>query len=121
MRREVLERVEPRPERAHVRDRQRRAFEVERRHRLDEGEVAGGPRPWAGEVAREEPVRGPLADTAQRDEPSLDLLVVQHAQRRVVDVRAREADDVLRLAPREAERQELLRLGGAMPSRVGKE
>src|SRR5207249_9259420 len=54
---QVLERVEPLAESAHLSNRQLAAAEVEGRDRLDEAEIAGRPRARAREMAGEEPIR----------------------------------------------------------------
>ena len=59
-------------------------------------------------MAREEPVGRPLAEAAQRDEPRLHLVVRQRRECGEIELRAGEPDDVLRLAPREADRKELV-------------
>ena len=61
MRREVLEGVEAVAQLVHVQT-------VEDLHRLAQAEVAGGPRARAREVAREEPLRRPGAEPANRRE-----------------------------------------------------
>lgn len=72
-----------------------------------EAEVARRPGFRAGEVAGEEPVGRPLADSGKRDEGGLHLLVGQERERVEVELRAREADDVLGLPTGEAERGKL--------------
>src|SRR4051812_48132766 len=69
----------------------------------------------ATQIAGEKPVGSPLAEPAQRRQPSLDLVVGEERQRGQVEVGAREPDRVLGLAPREAEREELLLRGGREP------
>ncbi|HZC30664.1 MAG TPA: hypothetical protein VE261_04040, partial [Gaiellaceae bacterium] len=49
------------------------------------------------------------AETADRDEPCLHFFIWKQGQSREIDLRAREADDVLRLPAREAERDEFVR------------
>src|SRR4029078_10924396 len=78
---------------------------IERRDRLAHAEVTGRPRVWPGEMAREEPVRSPLAEPAHAGDPRLDLVVGQPGQCVEVEIRPREADHVLGLAPGEAERE----------------
>ena len=60
------------------------------------------------EVAGEEPVRRPFPEPAQRDEPRGHLLVGQRGELVQVEVAAREPDDVLRLAGREADADQLV-------------
>src|SRR5581483_4877290 len=75
-----------------------------------EREVARRPGPRPRQVAGEIPVGGPLAEAAARDKGGLDLLVGEARElverRRVVG----QAENVLRLAPREPEQHELVRL-----------
>src|SRR4029078_809950 len=92
---------------------------IERRDRLAHAEVTGRPRVWPGEMAREEPVRSPLPHAAHRgdarhdpaagpahgDGPRLDLVAGQPGKSVEVEIRPREADHVLGLAPGEAERE----------------
>src|ERR1700756_5207391 len=101
MRSQFLEGVEALARRADV------DVTIERAYRLPQGEVAGRPGVGAAEVAREEPVRRPLAEPAQGGELLLPLVVGEKRQPLEVDVGASEADHVLGLAPREAEREEL--------------
>src|SRR6266576_6731994 len=79
--------------------------------RLAQGQVSPRPCVRAGQVTREKPVGTPLAEPAQLDEARLHLVVGELRERAEVEVGAREPNDVLRLAAREAERDELL-LGG---------
>ena len=111
MRRQVLEGLEALAEGPDV-----LGFRIEGPHRLREREVAGRPGAWAREVAREEPVRGPLAEATELDEPRLDLLVGK--ARKLLEVgRGRgEAGDVLGLAAREAERDQLLLARAGQPA-----
>src|SRR6185312_817214 len=88
---------------------------IERAYGSAQREVTGRPGARAAEVAREEPVRRPLAEPAQRGKPRLDLLVGLEGQSDEIEVGAREPDHVLRLAPREAERGQLLLRGGREP------
>ena len=53
---------------------------IERGHRLPQSQVAGGPGVRPREVAGEEPVRRPLAEPAERDEPGGHLLVGQRCE-----------------------------------------
>ena len=68
-------------------------------------------------MAGEEPVRGPLAEPAAGHERGLDLLVGESREfverRRVVG----QAENVLRLAPREPQQHELVRLRAPQPLR----
>ena len=66
-------------------------------------------------MAGEEPVRRPLADPGQRGEGRLDLVVGQERERAQVEVAARQPGRVLGLPMREAEREELVRLGRGQP------
>src|SRR5947208_1746135 len=95
VRRQVLERGETRTCRALV------GIAVEVGDRLAQPDVADGPGARSREVAREEPLRRPLADSAQLDEARLHLFVGKRREPVEVNVGAREADDVLRLAARE--------------------
>ena len=79
---QVLERLESRAHRAHLRGRERGAVSVERLDRLAQAEVAGRPGARPREVAREEPVDRPLADAADRLQLALDLLVGQRRDAR---------------------------------------
>jgi hypothetical protein len=111
MRRQVLERGEALADRPYLLGRQVSALAIEARDRLAHAEIAGRPRLRAAEVAGEEPVRRPLADAGQGRQLRLHLVVGQHREREEVEVAAREADDVVRLAPREAECRQLVGLG----------
>src|SRR5947208_266160 len=91
---QVLEGSEPCADRAHVLIRT-----IERGDGLAQSEVAPRPGLRPREVAREEPVGGPLAEAALRDELRLHLLVRQTGERGEVEVAPGEAEDVLRLAP----------------------
>src|SRR5262249_38431402 len=102
VRRQVLKGLEACARRADV------DVTIERAHGLAHGEVSGRPGARAAEVAREEPVGGPLAEAAQRGQLRLHLVVGEKRQRLEVEVGAREPDHVLGLAPGEAEREELL-------------
>src|SRR6185437_5614682 len=73
---------------------------IERAHGLAQGEVARRPGVGTAEIAGEEPVRGPLAEPAQRGQPGLDLVFGQERQAFETEVGASEPDHVLRLAPR---------------------
>jgi hypothetical protein len=84
---------------------------VEMENGLTETEVAGRPGVRTREVAGQEPVGGPFADTGNRDEPGLHLVVRQGREPVEIEVGARQSDHVLRLAARESERQELVGLG----------
>src|SRR5260370_21327995 len=81
---------------------------IERLHRLAQRKVAPRPGVRAREVPREEPVRGPFAEAAHRRQPRLDLVIRPRGEPSEVEVGARKPDDVLRLAPREPEREELV-------------
>src|SRR5689334_11160688 len=96
MRSEVLERLEALAQSAHV-----RGVRIEEGRGFANGEIARRPRTRSGEVAREEPIRSPLAETANRHEPSLDLLVRKLRQGRVLDHLRVDPYDVLGLAPPE--------------------
>src|SRR3954467_584559 len=103
MRGQILEGIEAFARRADV------DVTIEPAHGLAQGEVSGRPGTRPAEVAREEPVRRPLAEPTQRGQLRLHLVVGEDGQRREVEVGAREPDHVLGLAPRETEREELLR------------
>src|SRR5581483_2358836 len=81
---------------------------IEIRDCLAEREVAPRPRVRAREVTREEPFGRPLAEPADGDDARLHLLVRERRQRLQVEVGAREPHRVLRLAAREASRDEVL-------------
>jgi hypothetical protein len=66
-------------------------------------------------VAGEKPVGRPLADPRQRSQCRFDFFVRQQRDRVQVEVAARQAGRVLGLAMREAEREELVRLGRSQP------
>jgi hypothetical protein len=102
VRSQVLEGLEPRARCADI------DVTIERAHRLAQRQVARRPGVRTAEVAGEEPVRGPLAEAADRDEPLLHLFVWEESEIFKVEVGAREPDDVLGFAPREPERNELL-------------
>src|ERR1051325_753126 len=106
MRGEVLERLEALPQSAHV-----PGVRIEEGRGFANGEIARRPRARSREVAREEPIRRPLAAPANRHKPSPDLLVRKLREGRVVDLLRGDPDDVLGLAPREAEPDELVRIG----------
>src|SRR3954470_23818484 len=97
VRRQVLERLEPMSCGALV------GIAVEVRDGLAQADVADRPRARTREMTREEPLRRPLADAAQLDEARLHLFVGKRGEPVEIDGGAREADDVLRLAAREAE------------------
>src|SRR5207237_4680823 len=103
---QVLERVEALARGAGVVE-----LRVERRERLPQGEVARGPGRRPGEVPREEPVHGPLADSRQRDEPRAHLVVRERGEPVQVEVAPGEPDGIRGLTAREAEGDELVRLG----------
>ncbi len=93
---------------------------VENLGRLAQREVAGRPRARPGEVAREEPFGGPRAEPAQRRDRGAHLVVVESAASACrSSVAARERDGVLRLPPREADREQLVLGRRAIRSRVG--
>src|SRR6201987_1390398 len=94
---QILEGIEPRALRADV------DVTIERAYRLAHGQVARGPRAGAAEVAREEPVRRPFAESAQRGQPLLHLGVGEERELVEVDLRAGEPAHILRLAAREAD------------------
>ena len=48
---------------------------VEMENRLAQAEIAGGPGVGAGEVARQEPLRGPFSDSREGDQARLHVLV----------------------------------------------
>src|SRR5205823_12873943 len=81
---------------------------IERAHRLAQREVARRPGTRTPEMAREKPVGRPLAEAADGDDPLLHVFVREESKPGQVEVGAREPDDVLGLAPREPERDELL-------------
>jgi hypothetical protein len=60
------------------------------------------------QMTREEPLRRPLAEPAQRCKPRLHVLVRQLREGIEIDRVTREPDDVLGLAAREAEREQLV-------------
>ena len=66
LRGQVLERREPLAHASDLLDRERATGSVERRDRLSHAEVARGPCVRTREMAREEPVRGPAAEPADR-------------------------------------------------------
>ena len=103
VRAQVLERGEALAQGAHLVDRQGPAFAVEAGDRLPDSEVARRPGPGPREVAGEEPVGSPLADSRQRSQRVLDLVVGQSSEAAEVEIAAREADGVFGLAAREAE------------------
>ena len=80
MRGEVLVRAEPRGEGSKVGH-----VTIERGHRLPQSQVAGRPGVRPREVAREEPVDRPFADSGQRREPSSHFVVRQPAKRAEVE------------------------------------
>ena len=84
---------------------------VMQRERPADAEVAGSPRLRAAEVPCEVPVRGPVAQTAHGRDPRFHLVVRQRRELVVGQLRAGDADDVLRLAVREADGEEVVRLG----------
>src|SRR5262249_46167437 len=100
---EVLKRLEAGARRADVRD-----LRVERRHSLPQAEVTGRPSLRPGEVTRQEPVRTPFADPAQRGKPLLDLLVGQVLELGEVEIGTRDSKDVLGLTTREADCRQLV-------------
>ena len=102
MRSQVLEGLESRARRADI------DVTIERAHRLAQREVARRPGTRTPEMAREKPVGRPLAEAADGDDPLLHLFVGEESKPGKVEVGAREPDDVLGLAPRESERNELL-------------
>src|SRR5437868_5230671 len=107
---QVLERCEPRADRAHVRVRT-----IERGDRFPQTEVAPRPRLRPREMAGEEPLSRPLADPALGDELCLHVVVGQERETPEVELAPRESDDVLGLPPREAEPDELLLLHEGEP------
>src|SRR5205085_3161143 len=88
---------------------------IERLDGPPQDEVAGGPGLGAAEVACEVPVRTPLAEPTHRDEPPLDLVAGQRGERVEIEVAARDPEHVLRLAPREPERDQLAVVRGCEP------
>src|SRR5262249_14447992 len=72
---QVLERGKAVAEHAHLLDREQRAVTIERRDRLAQTEVARRPGLRPGEMAREVPVGGPLAEAANGHERRFDLVV----------------------------------------------
>src|SRR5918999_5590029 len=72
-------------------------------------------------MAGRKPARGPLADPGQGHEPGLHLLVRERREAAEVEIAAGEADRVLGLAAREADRHELGRLcvSDPLPPREG--
>src|SRR5262249_45372129 len=107
---QVLERCEPGADRAHV-----RVCTIECGDCLPQAEVAPRPRLRPREVTGEEPLGRPLADPALRDELSLDLVVRQPREAVEVELRPGEAEDVLGLPTREAERDERGVVGESEP------
>ena len=81
---------------------------IERSDCLPQSQVARRPGVRPRKVAGEKPVGRPLAEPADRDEPRRYLLVWKPGERVEIEVAAREADDVLRLAGREADADQLL-------------
>src|SRR5919202_5857350 len=59
-------------------------------------------------MPREEPVGRPLAEAPLSDDQSLHLLIRKRSEPLEIEVAARDSDHVLRLAAREAERDELV-------------
>jgi len=110
--REVLEGVEALAEGADV-----SCFEVERDDGLAQREVAGRPGARAREVAGEEPVGRPFAEAANGHEPGLHLVVGKTGQPLELDRACGQAEDVLGLAPREAEHDEVFLAGAPEPLR----
>src|SRR5439155_24267115 len=104
---QVLERSEAGSHRADLLDRYVAAATIEGGDRLAQAEVAGRPGLRPRKVAGEIPVRRPLAEPADRDDPLLHLVVGQPSELPVVGLGAGDAEHVLRLAPREAERDEV--------------
>ena len=98
---QVLERLEPGAERTEI------LRAVVRDHGLLQSEVARGPGARPAERAGQEPVGRPLAEAANRYQPRLDLLVRKLTKLLEIELRARERDDVLGLAPREPELDQL--------------
>src|SRR5690349_16796733 len=109
---EVLERFEALPGRLQVED-----VRVEAAHRLLERDVPDRPRARSREVTREVPLGRPLADPAERDQAPLDLLVGLAGELGEVDRLLRETEDVLRLAPGETEREQVVLARAAKPTR----
>src|SRR5438132_6504928 len=112
---QVLEGSESSADRAHVRVRT-----IERGDRLAQSEVAPRPGLRAREMPGQEPVRRPLPEAALGDEPRLHLIVRKEAERIEIELAARGADDVLGLAAREADRNEL-RFAGEREPLTGRE
>src|SRR5439155_6818870 len=81
---------------------------VEREHSLAQAQVARRPGFGAREMPGEKPVRAPLAQSPQRRDPRLDLVVRQQGQLVEVEVGAGHAEHVLGLAAGEAERSQLV-------------
>src|SRR6185437_16900849 len=90
---------------------------VEELGRLAHAEVARRPRARARQVPREEPLGRPRAEAPQRHDAGPHLVVVEPREPAEVDLGAGEPDHVLRLAAREAERDELglVRTRNALP------
>src|SRR6188508_715338 len=84
---------------------------VEVKDGLAQAEVARGPRVRPREVAGEEPVSGPLSDPGQRREGGLHLVVRKGGETDEVEIAPRNPDRVVGLPAREAERDDLHRLG----------
>src|SRR5213076_2936513 len=80
---EVLEWIETRADRTNV-----GVGTIERGDRLPQSQVARGPRARAGQVARKEPVRRPLAEAALGDEPRLHVVVRQQRERVEIEIAA---------------------------------
>src|SRR4051812_27881125 len=99
---QVLERVEPGTRGTDV-----RLVRVEREHSLAQAEVTRRPGVRPRQVAREEPVGAPFSEPAQRGQARFHLVVRQDAERVEIDVRARDAENILGLPAREAERGQL--------------
>src|SRR3954465_10961391 len=84
----------------------RHTVEIERN--LAQRDVADGPGRRPGEMTREEPLRRPGTEAADRDDARTDVVVVQVRERVEIDVAARKPHHVLGLAPREADRGQLV-------------
>ena len=90
-------------------DRERATGSVERRDSLAQAEVTRRPRVRPGEMAREEPVRGPAAEPSNGRDGSDHLIVVESGECVEVEVGVRELEHVLGLRAREAEHGEVPR------------
>jgi hypothetical protein len=104
VRSQVLKRGEALADGPHLLGREVSAFTIEAGDGLPHAEVAGGPRFGTPEVPREEPVRSPFADSRQGRQLCFHVLIRKRRKLDEIEVTACQADDVIRLAPREAER-----------------